>query len=138
MDRFNTPSIQLIYDRQCPLCDYYVRILRIQESVGVLALVDARESTEFLSEVTAAGLDIDQGMVLKMNDQLYHGSDAIHMLSLLSTRSGSLNRIFFWIFRSRRLSVVLYPICRFFRNRLLKARGVKKINNLNFDGNNRF
>ena len=91
-----------------------------------------------MGEITAAGLDIDQGMVLKMNDRLYYGADAIHALSLLSTRSGALNRLAFWMFRSRRISRVLYPVCRLFRNLLLKAMGVTKINNLQKDGNDRF
>ncbi|MGH8665763.1 MAG: hypothetical protein ACREUX_15990 [Burkholderiales bacterium] len=33
-----------------------------------------------MDEITAAGLDIDQGMVLKLRGQMYYGADAIHVL----------------------------------------------------------
>ena len=38
-----------------------------------------------MDEITAAGLDIDQGMVLKVGGTLHYGADAIHALSLLGT-----------------------------------------------------
>ena len=136
--RANQTDILLVYDKQCPFCDYYCRLVRIRESVGNLMLVDAREDTAIMREITAAGLDIDQGMVLKMKDQVYYGSDAMQALSLLSTRSGIFNRINFWVFRSRWLSRFLYPIFRFFRGLFLKAMGVTKINNLNQPGNDYF
>ncbi len=131
-------DILLVYDKQCPLCDYYCQLVRIRESVGKLVLVDAREGTAILREITLAGLDIDQGMVLKLQDRVYYGSEAMHVLSLLSTRSGFFNRINFWVFRSRWLSQVSYPVFRFFRNLFLKARGATKINNLNSPANDRF
>ena len=131
-------GILLVYDKRCPLCDHYCRLVRIRESVGKLVLVDAREYNAIMQEITAIGLDIDQGMVLKFKDRIYYGSEAMHVLSLLSTRSGIFNRINFWIFRSRRLSGVLYPIFRFFRNLFLKTRGTTKINNLDLPANDRF
>ncbi len=91
-----------------------------------------------MSEITAAGLDIDQGMVLKVGDRLYYGADAIHMLSLLGTRSGVFNRLSYWVFRSRRLSGIVYPVLRTGRNLLLKSLGKTKINNLEQQGNERF
>ena len=90
------------------------------------------------AEAAVAGLDIDQGMVLKFQGRVYYGSEAMHVLSLLSTRSGIFNRINFWVFRSRWLSRVLYPIFRTFRNLFLKARRVSKINNLDLPANDRF
>ena len=131
-------EILLVYDTQCPACHYYCQLVRIRESVGQLRLVDAREPSEVMNEITAAGLDIDQGMVLKMGGAMYYGSDAIHMLSLLGVSSGFFNRINYWAFRSETVSKVLYPILRFFRNRLLKVLGKTKINNRTIEGNDRF
>lgn len=131
-------EILLVYDRQCPFCDNYCQLVRVRESTGTLVLVDARENSAIMQEITATGLDIDQGMVLKFQTCVYYGSEAMHVLSLLSTRSGIFNRANFWVFRSRRLSRLLYPIFRFFRNLFLKARGVNKINNLNLPDNDLF
>ena len=131
-------DILLVYDKQCPACDFYCNLVRLRESVGRLVLVNARESSEVMDEITAAGLDIDQGMVLKIGSNLHYGSDAIHVLSLLSTRSGFFNRLSYWCFRSRRISGILYPILRAWRNLLLKALNRGKINNLNIAGNDKF
>ena len=131
-------DILLIYDKQCPACDNYCHLLRIRESTGTLCLINARDDHEILNEITAAGLDIDQGMVLKLGGVLYYGADAIHMLALLGSRSGVFNKINYWLFRSKILSFAFYPVLRFFRNLLLKILGRSKINNLNIKGNDRF
>lgn len=133
-----TPEILLVYDRECPVCNAYGRAVRIRESLGDLKITNARDHSEVLDEITAKGLDVDQGMVLKMGDQLYYGTDAIHTLALISSRSDLFNRLNYWMFRSKPLSAVLYPVLRSFRNLLLKILGRSKINNLGISGNDRF
>lgn len=131
-------EILLIYDKECPACNNYCQMVKIKETVGTLKIVNARESGSVMSEITNAGLDIDQGMVLKMGGQLYYGSDAIHALSLISSRSGIFNRVNYWIFKSKYISKLLYPMLRSCRNLLLKIIGVSRINNLGIDGNDEF
>ena len=43
-----------------------------------------------MEEITAAGLDIDQGMVVKVGGQIYYGPDAIHVLALMGHEQGIL------------------------------------------------
>ncbi|TMP84017.1 hypothetical protein CWB73_00705 [Pseudoalteromonas phenolica] len=131
-------EILLVYDKDCPACDNYCQVVRIRESIGELKIINAREDSEVLEEVTQLGLDIDQGMVLKMGGVIYYGADAIHALALISSRSGLFNKLNYWLFKSKRVSAVLYPVLRFFRNLLLKMLGKTKINNLNSTGNDRF
>jgi predicted DCC family thiol-disulfide oxidoreductase YuxK len=131
-------ELLLVYDTECMACDNYCQMVRIRESVGQLKLISARENSPVLKELTEAGLDIDQGMVLKMGNELYYGADAMHMLSLIGTRVGIFNRLNYWLFRSKQRSQVLYPVLRFFRNLLLKVRGRTKINNLGKHNNERF
>jgi predicted DCC family thiol-disulfide oxidoreductase YuxK len=134
----NRPEILLVYDKECPACNAYCQIVRIQESVGDLKLIDAREPSDVLDEITAKGLDIDQGMVLKMGDQLYYGTDAIHTLALISSRSGVFNRFNYLLFSSKTVSSWLYPLLRWLRNMLLKILGKTKINNLEMQDNEKF
>lgn len=132
------PTIFVIYDKQCPVCDAYCQLVRIRESVGDLEIVDARENSAVMQEISARGWDIDQGMVLKIGEQLYYGADAIHALALLSSRSGVFNEINYRIFSSKKAAALFYPVLRSFRNVLLKALGKTKINNLGTPGNDRF
>jgi predicted DCC family thiol-disulfide oxidoreductase YuxK len=131
-------EILLVYDKECPACDNYCQVVRIRESVGKLVIVNARESSVVMQEITALGLDIDQGMVLKMGGEIYYGSDAIHALALISSRSGMFNKLNYWMFKSKRMSYIFYPVLRFLRNILLKLLSVRKINNLNQKGNEKF
>lgn len=131
-------QILLVYDRECPACNAYCQIVNIRQSVGDLQLVDARENSDVMAEITSQGLDIDQGMVLKMGGQLYYGADAIHALALIGSRSGIFNRINYWIFKSKTASALLYPCLKLCRNLLLKILGKTKINNLNSEGNDKF
>ncbi len=101
-------------------------------------MVNARDASTIMNEITSQGLDIDQGMVLKVEDALYYGADAIHVLSLMSSPSGVFNRTNYWIFRSEWRSGILYPVLRFFRNLLLKILRKTRINNLQLRDNDRF
>lgn len=131
-------KILLVYDKECPACDNYCQMVRVRESVGDLIIVNAREESDVMDEITAMGLDIDQGMALKMGGQIYYGADAVNALALIGSRSGVFNRLNYWVFKSKVLSGVLYPVLRFFRNLLLKILGKTKINNLGEDRNDRF
>lgn len=137
-EKVEKEEILLVYDQECPACNQYCQIVRIKETVGDLKIVNARDDSEVMEEITAAGMDIDQGMVLKMGGEIYYGSDAIHALALISSRSGIFNRMNYWMFKSKTLSKLFYPILRSCRNILLKILGVSKINNLDIDGNNKF
>jgi len=79
-------EIFLVYDRECPACNAYCKVVRIRESVGDLQIIDARENSEVMKEITFQGHDIDQGMILKMGGQLYYGADAMHALALIGSR----------------------------------------------------
>lgn len=138
IEPLNSAEILLVYDRQCPVCDAYCRMVRIGKSAGTLRLVNARDAGAVMDEITARGLDIDEGMVLKLGTTLYYGADAIHVLSLMSSRSGVFNRLTYWMFRSKRLSATLYPLFRFFRNLLLKLLRKSRINNLGLPRRERF
>lgn len=131
-------EIVLVYDRECPACNAYCQIVNIRQSVGDLKIVDARENSDVMDEITSQGLDIDQGMVLKMGGQLYYGADAIHALALIGSRSGIFNRMNYWMFKSKTASAILYPCLKFCRNLLLKILGKTKINNLHTEGNDKF
>ncbi len=133
-----TRNILLVYDHQCAVCDAFSRKVRVRDTAGKLNLVNARDPSPVMDEITARGLDIDRGMVLKVDDKLYYGSDAIHELSLMSNAGDAFNWLTYGIFRSRRLSHIFYPILVVGHNLLLKLMGKSKINNLERSGNDRF
>jgi predicted DCC family thiol-disulfide oxidoreductase YuxK len=129
-EKRSSQAAWLVYDGDCPICRRYARYVRLRDAVGELRLVDARKPGPLMDEITAAGLNIDQGMVLKFEQTLYYGADAMRMVTLLSTRSGWFNRACFALFGSRLGTRVSYPIARSFRNALLRLLGISFIENL--------
>jgi hypothetical protein len=47
--------ILLVYDKQCPACDFYCKLARIRADVGNLKLVDARDSGPVMEEIIQSG-----------------------------------------------------------------------------------
>jgi predicted DCC family thiol-disulfide oxidoreductase YuxK len=131
-------EILLVYDKECPVCHAYCKNVRIDHSHGDLKMIDARRESDVMAEITARGLDIDQGMVVKRAGHLYYGSEAIQELALLSSRSSFFGRLNALTFGTRASSRMLYPLLRSLRNLLLKFLGRTKINNLGQSNNDYF
>lgn len=117
----------IVYDGECPFCSRYVKLLRLRETVGPVQLIDAREGGALVEDLLAQGIDLNEGMVLKLRGTLYHGDDCVHRLALLSTGSGLFNRLNAAIFRSQSASRLLYPMMRTGRNLVLLLLGRSKI-----------
>ncbi|QOR38543.1 DUF393 domain-containing protein [Billgrantia diversa] len=131
--RLHEPSsrrLRLVYDGECPMCRRYVRWQRIREEVGELELIDARQESEARRELTAMDVDLDQGFALQVGERWYHGSEALHRLSLLGTRSGVFNRLMYRLFASPGRTARLYPLLKKCRSALLKTLGKGPIDNL--------
>lgn len=71
----------------------------------------------------ARDLDLDEGMVLLLGGQCYHGADCLHALALLSSRTGWFNRFNHALFRHPRVSRLAYPLLRAGRNLVLRLLG---------------
>ncbi len=122
----NQRSALLIYDGECPFRSRYVRMLRLRDSIE-LRLLDARSGAPEVHEVVAAGFDLDEGMVLKLGEEFYHGDRCIEVLASLSSSVGLANRCFAAVFRSHTAARALYPVLRFFRNLTLRCLGRNKL-----------
>ena len=134
----NTDRIEVVYDKECPICEFYCKRIDVSESVGELVRVDARDDSEIMTEITALGLDIDEGMVVRVGDEFHYGADAIHELAKLGSNKGFVNNAARLGFGSRRIARLLYPLFKFLRNLLLKMLGKTRINNLQQAGKDSF
>lgn len=120
-------ELKIIYDGDCPFCSSYVGLLRLRETFGEVELINARECQELVEELARHNMNLDEGMILVLNGEYFHGSECIHRLALMATASNTFNKINKLIFERKRLTAVLYPILRAGRNLSLKILGVKKI-----------
>lgn len=65
-ERVKTP-LYFLYDGDCPICQMAADHYELRQSVGQFQTIDARSERDhlILLEIEAAGLDLDEGMVLK-------------------------------------------------------------------------
>ncbi len=122
-------EVVIYYDHECPVCRNYCRFLRLKQTSGSLRLVNAREDHALSQKFLNQGMDIDQGIIVSVGGNYYHGSDALHMLALLSTGTGWFNRLNARLFSSRRISRIFYPLMVVGRNLLLRLLGKERILN---------
>ena len=119
----------LVYDGDCPICSMSAKAVKLKRTVGSLSLVNARKDTHHpvLQEIREQNLDLDEGMVLKYSNRLYHGVDALHLIALLSSKDGAFNGLLATLFKYRLSAAICYPVFRCGRNILLFIRGTPPI-----------
>lgn len=125
-----TQPVQIIYDGDCPFCASYVALTRLRAAAGRVELIDARSDHPAVAEATAIGLDLDEGMAMRMDGRWLHGDEVIHALALMTTGSGPFNALMAAVFRSPRRARALYPWLRAGRNAALALLGRDRIDNL--------
>ncbi|WP_227272508.1 DCC1-like thiol-disulfide oxidoreductase family protein [Roseobacter weihaiensis] len=116
-------GIEIVYDGDCPFCSRYVTMARLRDAVGQVRLVDARSEDPLVTEIKNLGFDLNEGMVARYNGRDYFGADCIHLLSMLSSKSGLLNRLSSTLFSNQHIARLSYPVLRTGRNVTLRLLG---------------
>ena len=101
--------------------------MRLREVLPNVELLNARENVQLAAQFLEAGYDLNSGMIVQVGERTYFGDEAMHVLSLLSTRAGLFNKLMAFLFRSPRRSRAIYPILRAGRSLTLLLLGRKAI-----------
>lgn len=111
--------LEIFYDGDCPFCSAYMRMLDLRRTVGAVDLIDARSGDPRLADLARAGLDLDEGMVVRHGTRLLHGAEAMQLLSVLCSKGGILRAIM----RSPRRAAWVYPALKAGRRLTLRMLG---------------
>lgn len=109
-----------------------MRLTKLKQSIGPVRLINARDGGPEVTQVKAAGLDLDEGMVMSYNGKLYHGDECLNMMAMMSSDSGIFNRMAALLFRSPVVARASYPFLRCGRAITLRMLGRKKIDGGSF------
>ena len=82
------------------------------------------------TEAQAAGLDVDEGFVLKWGRRYYYGAEALHALTRLSEGRGLFNRLNCFLFQNSLICRALYPAFRSYRALVLWILGIPSIGDM--------
>ena len=85
--------------------------------------MNARSDDPRVSEYQSKGYNLDEGMLFVFQGKVYHGSEAIQVLAMLSSPVSCFNRLNRAIFANRTASVLVYPFLKIGRRLTLLARG---------------
>lgn len=120
-------TLVIIYDGQCPFCQNYVQLMALRDAVSDVNLVDARSDNPLVADVMARGYNLDEGMVAIFEGEIYYGSDALALISSLSSNRTALQRIFSKFMQNPVFARYIYPYMKFGRSLTLKILGRHKI-----------
>lgn len=128
-----TEGVWFVYDGECPICNHAANAMRIKQQYGELHLLNARESGNhaLVLEINEMGLDLDEGMVLYVDQQFYHGTKALKFIADHGDNKNLFMLFCKSLFWSDFLAKSFYPWMRGARNWLVRRKGKGRIDNLN-------
>jgi predicted DCC family thiol-disulfide oxidoreductase YuxK len=118
-----TGCIEIIYDGLCPACDAYFRFQRLSENGISTRLIDARQHPNMVDSFARRGINLDRDFVLRFGEAEYVGGEAMFVLASLGTRNSLGREVNARLFRSRRVTLLLYRVLRVGRYALLFLLG---------------
>ena len=128
-------SCCVIYDGDCPFCSAYVRLTRLHKAVAEVVLLDARSPDQLtIAPALVHNFDLNEGMLLILDGEYFHGADAMNRLVQLTGPIGIVNTLFYWVFGSLRIARAAYPLLRAGRNLTLRALGRSKLSSRGLPG----
>jgi predicted DCC family thiol-disulfide oxidoreductase YuxK len=122
----------LLYDGDCPFCSSYIKLMKIREHYPDFELINARAKSSQLDEAKRLDYNLNEGMLIKLDETYYYGSEAISIINNISTlqqQRGIFFKIHKILFSRRAVTKVLYRIMRIGRLITLKLLGKKPLDN---------
>ena len=116
-------SVLIIYDGECTFCNAYTQRLKLQQSVGEVELLSARSNDARIQHFVERGYDLDEGMLVVTQNDIYAGAAAMHWLSPHTSGVGFFEAMQSVIFSRRWLANFLYPFLKLGRRVWLALRG---------------
>jgi predicted DCC family thiol-disulfide oxidoreductase YuxK len=117
----------VIYDGDCPFCRSYVRLMALRKRVGAVDLINARSDDGCVKEARDKGYDLNEGMLAIYGDGIYYGSDALALISTLSSNDNFAQRVLSRILANPARARFLYPLMKAGRRIILLILGKPKI-----------
>ena len=122
-------SVLIVYDGECIYCENFVKMSNLQANLGDVLLINARDELpqKVIDTLQKLSVKLDDGMLVLVGDAVFYGPDAISFLSFYSDKRSIIKRIFYLIFKSKKINHILYPIMKLGRRVTLLLRGRKKL-----------
>ena len=119
-------KLDIYYDGGCPFCKSFVTLSRLKTMYDV-KLHNLRNLPDDVKLFMDQGYNVEDGMLVRVEDEIYFGHQAVQIIADLSNKNKVIGRIYFTIFSNKKFVKFIYPFMRLGRNITLKILGRKKI-----------
>lgn len=127
LSTINPETLYLVYDGDCWLCNHSAQAMQLNKTIQNWQLINARKAPQLVNKLNEQGINLNQGMAVLYQHQIWAGSEAIHKLACLSSDSTRFNRLAKVLFKHKTSTQLLYPILTTIRHILLLLRRKKPL-----------
>ena len=115
-------KIKLYYDKECPFCNEYSKYVELRKIYDI-EIINAREALDKLKDYKYKGFDINNGMIIEFEDNIFQGSDAIEIIDKYIVKKGIIDRFLSVFIHLPGFKSIVYPIVKIIRLIVLKLLG---------------
>ena len=114
-----------IYDGECPFCNHFAELLEIKSKITNIKILDGRKNLTLINSLLDKGYDLDKGAILLINEEIFHGAEAINTIcKQIINPSSSLLLLLSKVFKSTKRTKVLFPFLVRARRLALISKGI--------------
>jgi len=115
-------KINLYYDDECPFCKEYSKYVELRKKFDI-KIINARQSIEKIKEFKSKGIDINNGMIVEYEGEIFQGSDGIRIIDKYIDKKRTSDRLISAIIKLPGFKLLIYPLVKFIRKVVLKLLG---------------
>ena len=115
-------KINLYYDDECPFCKEYSSYVELRKIYDI-NIINAREALVKINTFREKGYDINDGMIIEFEDNIFQGSDAVKIIDKNISKKSFFDKFLSRLIRVSFFKTLLYPLAKFFRIVILKLLG---------------
>ena len=119
-------KLTIYYDGSCPFCSNYVHLLDLKIEYEV-ALVNLRGKPDLLGRFKSLDLDVNEGMIVETNSELFYAEDAITLLAELDKSKALYSNFVNMFFKIGYFHSFIYGLFKMFRRIVLKVMNIDMI-----------
>ena len=114
-----------IYDGECPFCNHFAELLELKSKIKNISILDGRKNPDLIKDLLKKGYDIDNGAILLMDENIFHGAEAINTIcKLINKPSSKLLEILSKTFKSSKRTKFIFPFLVRARRLALISKGI--------------
>ncbi len=117
-------SCLFIYDGSCPFCSYFAEFAELRSGIPDLLIKDGRSDLDLLRELSQNGYNLKNGAILKVEDQILYGSEAVQWVCSRMKPSNNLLSYLVPLMSKPSRSRTLYPLLLLARKMILKLKSI--------------